>query len=396
MERFRVIGSVDLFDGQQNLEEWLLMMDRASEFAGWTPDQVYKAALFRLRGEAGEYAEQLRNEGKIKTWEELKKALKERYNTAGKELWHHYLLNTATQGGSTVQEWAQTVRKLSLLALGSEGLEIKQEQAGNQMGGEIEGGQGGGEAVAGGANAMEAEVRKKLLGFMRKSNFVRGLRSSLRQAVWRSKSTTFDEAVQAAAEEEAVESSNREEEVLSCYKRDLPRLAQPGLVDQIVAALEVRDEMKRKGREAAKEDEGESTATSTRNITATTKGPGRRPIREAEELEEDNEDEEYMRARPRTVNQRYQQVTLDSNSHARSGGGRYEEQLPLPRNGFAGERRSMRQEWRRQDWNGARGENRGSGNVVECFNCGGRGHFRRECPSPLVHQPQGNGYRRLQ
>ena len=335
MERFRVIGSVDLFDGQQNLEEWLLMMDRASEFAGWTPDQVYKAALFRLRGEAGEYAEQLRNEGKIKTWEELKKALKERYNTAGKELWHHYLLNTATQGGSTVQEWAQTVRKLSLLALGSEGLEVKQEQEGNQRGGEIEGGQGGGEAVAGNANAMEAEARKKLLGFMRKSNFVRGLRSSLRQAVWRSKSTTFDEAVQAAAEEEAVESSNREEEVLSCYKRDLPRLAQPGLVDQIVAALEVRDEMKRKGRETAKEDEGESTATSTRNITATTKGPGRRPIREAEELEEDNEDEEYMRARPRTVNQRYQQVTLDGNSHARSGGGRYEEQLPLPRNGFA-------------------------------------------------------------
>ena len=133
-----MIGSVDLFDGQQNLEEWLLMMDWASEFAGWTPDQVYKAALFRLRGEAGEYAEQLWNEGKIKTREELKKALKERYNTAGKELWHHYLLNTATQGGSTVHEWAQTVRKLSLSALGSRGLEVKQQQAGNQMGGKVE------------------------------------------------------------------------------------------------------------------------------------------------------------------------------------------------------------------------------------------------------------------
>ena len=122
MERYRVIGSVDNFDGQQDLGEWIQMVDRAAEFAGWTPEQSFKAAMFRLRGEAGEYTEQLRDEGKVTTWEGLKEALKERYNTVGKEQWHQYLLNTTTQRGKSVQEWAQTVQKLSLLALGSEGL----------------------------------------------------------------------------------------------------------------------------------------------------------------------------------------------------------------------------------------------------------------------------------
>ena len=68
MERYRVIGSVDNFDGQQNLEEWIQLIERAAEFAGWGPEQSFKAALFRLRGEAGEYAEQLRDEGKLTSW----------------------------------------------------------------------------------------------------------------------------------------------------------------------------------------------------------------------------------------------------------------------------------------------------------------------------------------
>ena len=66
MERYRIIGSVDNFDGQQNLEEWIQMVGRAADFAGWTEEQTFKAALFRLRGEAGEHVEQLRSEDKIK------------------------------------------------------------------------------------------------------------------------------------------------------------------------------------------------------------------------------------------------------------------------------------------------------------------------------------------
>ena len=79
MERYRVLGSVDSFDGQQNLEEWIQMVSRAAEFAGWTAEQTFKAAMFRLRGEAGEHVEQLRAEGKLKTWKDLKEALKKTF-----------------------------------------------------------------------------------------------------------------------------------------------------------------------------------------------------------------------------------------------------------------------------------------------------------------------------
>ena len=72
-----MIGSVDNFDGQQNLEEWIQMVGRAAEFAGWTEEATFKAAMFRLRGDAGEHAEQLKAEGKIKTWKELQMALKD-------------------------------------------------------------------------------------------------------------------------------------------------------------------------------------------------------------------------------------------------------------------------------------------------------------------------------
>ncbi|KAF0308650.1 hypothetical protein FJT64_020146 [Amphibalanus amphitrite] len=84
MERSRMIGSVDNFDGQQNLQEWIQMVNRAAEFAGWTDDATFKAAMFRLRGEAGEHAEQLKSEGKITSWPELQVALKDRFETAGR------------------------------------------------------------------------------------------------------------------------------------------------------------------------------------------------------------------------------------------------------------------------------------------------------------------------
>ena len=126
-----MIGSVDNFDGQQNLQEWIQMVERAAEFAGWTEEATFKAAMFRLRGEAGEHVEQLKSEGKLKTWKELQEALKDRFETAGREQWYQYLLNTGTQGSKTVQEWAQTVRKLSLRALGSDKQEVKSEGEAN-------------------------------------------------------------------------------------------------------------------------------------------------------------------------------------------------------------------------------------------------------------------------
>ena len=232
-----MIGSVDNFDGQQNLHEWIQMMGRAAEFAGWTEEATFKAAMFRLRGEAGEHAEQLKSEGKLKTWKELQEALKDRFETAGKEQWYQYLLNTGTQGSKTVQEWAQTVRKLSLRALGSDKQEVKREGESNPE-----------EEQA--AETARKDARKSLLEYTRRTNFVRGLRSRLRKEVWRRKCQTFDEAVKAAAEEEAVEANYREEKVFSCYKGESPELATTGLVEKIIAALDLREERKAKGKNA--------------------------------------------------------------------------------------------------------------------------------------------------
>ena len=258
-----MIGSVDTFDGQQNLREWIQMVGRAAEFAGWSEEATFKAAMFRLRGEAGELAEQLKEEGKITTWKELQDALKDRFETAGKEQWHQYLLNSGTQGSKTVQEWAQTVRKLSLRALASED-RIKEEGAAPQD-----------PAEAQAAEAARKKTKKELLDYERKTNFVRGLRSSLRQMVWRKKCKTFDEAVKAAAEEEVVEASHREEEVLSCYKMESPELATAGLVDKIVAALELREEAKS---EKSQKVEAKTTRNSASPSSEINSGDRKTPV----------------------------------------------------------------------------------------------------------------------
>ena len=385
MERFRVIGSVDNFDGQQNLDEWVLMIERAAEFAGWGPDQSFKAAMFRLRGEAGEYAEQLKDEGKLTTWKELKEALKERYDTAGKEQWHQYLLNTATQGSSTVQEWAQTVRKVSLLALKSEGIGLRRNQEGNQA-------EGGSEDVVetGGA---QTEAKKKLLDFMRKSNFIRGLRSSLRQMVWRKKCATFDDAVRVAAEEEAVESSHREEEVLSCYKRDLPKLAEPGLVDQIVAALEIREEAKHKNQERTRQVEERTAKAGSKNLRDGNSAPGRRMGQDDGFLQSGHEEDGNDGMHP-AIGQSFFPNQPVRPPFQRQETQQYGGQLPLPRGGYASRGPGRKMEWTRQGWPEQRWQTRGNREMY-CYSCGGRGHMRRQCPSSEFQQP-GNDYRRLQ
>ncbi|XP_043212890.1 uncharacterized protein LOC122376994 [Amphibalanus amphitrite] len=395
MERYRVLGSVDSYDGQQNLDEWIQMLTRAAEFAGWNEEQTFKAAMFRLRGEAGEHAEQLRDEGKINTWKELQTVLKERFITSGKEQWHQYLLNTGTQGTKTVQEWAQTVRKLSLLALGPEMQEIKMEG---------EDGEENQDEQLRQETAAKREARKKLLDYMRKSNFIRGLKSSLRQMVWRKKCKTFDEAVQAAAEEEAVEASHREEEVLSCYKRDIPSFTSQGLMEQLVAALEIHDAKKKK------EDTDEETTKTARGglkkETAKKQSQKslprnqRRPIdgdSEDEDEEEDEEEEEEYERRPRRRG--YQQGGTRSrwNGRGRTAEGyqQYDDQLPLPR---APRRATPVRQWTRRErndeavGNGARPREYDS--RVICFYCNEAGHIKRFCP----HNPErqsGNEYRRL-
>ena len=59
-------GNIDPYDWHQNQGEWIRMVERAAKFAGgWTDDHAFKAALFRLRGEASEHIEQLVRKTKL-------------------------------------------------------------------------------------------------------------------------------------------------------------------------------------------------------------------------------------------------------------------------------------------------------------------------------------------
>ena len=359
----RVIGSVDNFDGQQNLDEWIQMVGRAAEFAGWTEEATFKAAMFRLRGEAGEHAEQLKTEGKLKTWKELQEVLRDRFETAGKEQWYQYLLNTGTQGSKTVQEWAQTVRKLSLKALGPEATTVKREEGDPPQNQEQERE----------AEAKKKEGRKNLLDYTRRTNFVRGLRSSLRQQVWRKKCKNFDDAVKAAAEEEVVEASHREEEVLSCYKKEVPDLATSGLVERIVAALELREEAKKNLPKVTQED---------------TDGGERSP--------KDKKEKSTRKMRPQTTDDEGDDEGVYQGHRGGlypPAGRRYEDQLPLPRQARGGEWGERRYDQGRPEVRDGRYGARPQHN--RCYNCDRIGHYARNCRINVRPQ-QGNGFRRPQ
>lgn len=354
-----MVGNIDTYDGQQNLEEWARMVERTAEFTGWSADNTFKAALFRLRGEASEHIEQLKTEGQIKTWEDTKRALKARFETSGKEQLYQHLLNTGTQGEKTVQEWAQIVRKMSLKAVGAN--EIKPE---GPVGNDAQEGQEGQEGP--GEQETEKEAKKAVLNFMRKTNFIRGLRKNLQLVVWRKKCKTFEEAIAAAADEEALEMAHKEGEVLSCFQGDLGLSTKP-LVNSIVAALEAR--------EAAKEVDKERQQERQSNTNYSRR------------------DEFQYERNHRQNPESYQRAGRDNR--------RYEEQLPLPRtsNGnriarnFRGNAPPQHlgrypappmSEEERRDWT----ENR-------CFNCHMPGHQRRVCPVPRQTRFPGNGPRRL-
>lgn len=354
-----MVGNIDPFDGQQNLEEWIRMVDRTAAFTGWTEDNKFKAALFRLRGEASEHIEQLRDEGHVNSWEDTKNALKARFETSGKEQLYQHLINTGTQGSKTVQEWAQVVRKLSLKALGENG--IKTEEA------EVA---GGGDAAAVEAARRKAEqagkdATKAVLNYMRKTNFVRGLRSKLRQEVWRKKCETFEDAVKVATEEEALEMAHKEEEVLGCFQGDLGNMAAKPLVNSIVAALEAREAAKEEDR--ARQMEMQATTFRNNDISH---GEGGRYKKQGNYQYTGQRKPMYdgQLPLPRTENRSKQDPS------------------PMHQDQFNSRRYYNRRETE---------EERRDREERRCFYCHQQGHMRRNCPAFLAALQSGNGPRRL-
>ena len=355
MDKLRMVGNIDTYDGQQNLEEWIRMVEKTAAFTGWNDDNTFKAAVFRLRGEASEHIEQLKTEGQINSWEDTKRALKARFETSGKEQLYQHLLNTGTQGTKTVQEWAQVVRNLSIRALGAGGMKTE---------GERDNGVEDAEAVL--RHAAEKEANKAVTSFMRKTNFIRGLRSNLRQVVWRKKCETFDEAVAVATEEEALEMAHKEEEVLSCYQSEI-RGQQP-LINSIVAALEAREVEK----EAMKVKQQETQS----------------PVQHQKRTDSQNEEARYEEP----GNHRY-------NNYRRQ---EYSEQLPLPSNGYrdnrGGNQRGpvprQQNQWRYQN-QPETDQRREDRERRLCFKCHRPGHMIRDCQASYTARPSGNGHRRL-
>ena len=167
---------------------------------------------------------------KVKNWEETKQVLHARFETNGKEQMYQHLRNMGTQGNKAVQEWAQLMPSLSLRALEASGSGIKNEPRTEGTGTR--------------APAEEKEGTKTGLNYMRKTNFIRGLCKNLLQEVWRRKYQTFEEAIEMATAEEALEVTNWEEEVRSGFQGD-PRGQTTGdLNEGLLAALDARDEVK--------------------------------------------------------------------------------------------------------------------------------------------------------
>lgn len=355
-----VFHAVDEFDGTQNVNEWIRELERANDFANWGRPTLLKVALIRLKGEASEFVSHLQEEGKAKDWEELKTALQDRYQTTRREQWHQFLLNTGQQEGKTVQEWAQLVRKLSLASLSPEDRKVGLSTVASQPETAREE-----ERPATSRNGTPAPrsgtQRNPLLDYIRRTNFIRGLRPSLRKAVWRHHCTTFDEAVKAAAEEEALEVTTHEAEVLSSY-RDGP--TKEDLIDTLVAALEIRDEKRRKA--VAGEEEG---------MVPERHRAGRQPAPETYP--------EQLPLPQRTAPQ------APSRSPSRHTGDRGRARRSWGRPGRApagAEGSAERRLWSDEEWRMFRDG--------VCFNCRGRGHIARYCNWQAPARQTGNGGRR--
>lgn len=239
---------VATYDGRTNILDWLYSLERARDFARWDNEKLRKLVLMRLTGEAAEFVQHLELEGKAKDWEDLKQALTKRFKTQERVQHQQYLLNTGTQGGKSVQEWAQEVRKLSLAALADHSTEGASEGE-NMVGSE--------EATAShlspppGAEAHRGRVTtlpRDLLDFIRKTNFIRGLREALRDAVWRRKCKSFDEAVEAAIEEEEFESSRKSYPSNDVLVSSIAQGPDIKLLDTIVTVLEARERQKQRGK----------------------------------------------------------------------------------------------------------------------------------------------------
>ena len=78
---------IEEFDGTTNVGKWLREVERTSEFAKWDEEARMKIALVRLKGGASELVDHLQQEGKLKTWQDVTRALKERYQTKNQEQW---------------------------------------------------------------------------------------------------------------------------------------------------------------------------------------------------------------------------------------------------------------------------------------------------------------------